>query len=331
MRELNAGMLKDFGLNIKKYHREFGAYLCETDQGIYLVKSVDYSEREMKCAHAAKEHLKAAGMYDIDGYALYSDGQPWAMINREKIAVRRWLQGEEADPEQVQDCCRLGKALAKLHLYCQGLELPEDCPLIPRYNELPERLERQIRRVRSMGKNIRRRGRLEEFDLLFLKTMRLYEESANAAVAGLRDGCMETVAGWAAKEKMFCHGEFSNHSVLFSGEEMLIHGFEEIRLAPPVMDLARLMEKVLRKNCWRSEGALQLLEAYENLRKLCSEEKRILYYYLLFPKRAWELAADGYGRRSQWVPALYRDKLEELIGLSEEREDALEQIKMILL
>ena len=45
MRELNPGMLKELGLAAMKVSREFGAYLCETDQGLYLVKDTDASER----------------------------------------------------------------------------------------------------------------------------------------------------------------------------------------------------------------------------------------------------------------------------------------------
>ena len=331
MRELNAGMLKDFGLNVKRYNREFGAYLCDTDQGIYLVKSVDYSERVMQCAHEAKEHLVRSGLKNVDEYALYSDGLPWALINREKIVVRRWLRGEEAELEKAEDCEKLGRALATLHNYCCGLEMPEEYGMIPRYDELPDRLERQMRRVRSMGKSIRRRGKLEDFDLLFLKALRMYEEAGKAAIDGLGSGCMQETAAWAKQEKMFCHGGFSNHSVLFSWDSALIHDFEEMQLAAPVMDLARLLEKTLRKNNWQLTGGLKLLQAYESVRTLRPCEKAVLYYYLLFPRRVWELAADGYSRRSQWVPALYRDKLEEQMSLAEEREAALAKLKMILL
>ena len=73
------------------------------------------------------------------------------------------------------------------------------------------------------------------------------------------------------------------------------------------------------------------MQAYESVRTLRPCEKAVLYYYLLFPRRVWELAADGYSRRSQWVPALYRDKLEEQMSLAEEREAALAKLKMILL
>lgn len=327
MRELNPEMLREFGLTIRKSGREFGAYLCETDRGLYLVKSVDNSEREMRWAHLVKTHLREQGMWEIDEYVMHEDGQPWAEINRETITVRRWIRGSETDLGRSEDRRRLAEALARLHLSCHGLVLPEDMEVAERYSELPGRMERQMRRIRSMGKNIRRRGRLEEFDLLFLKTLRMYEEEGKEAIWGLGQGCMEQTAQWARAEKMFCHGCFSNHSVLFGKDEELIHDFEGAQLAPPVLDLARLMEKTLRKNGWNADCAVELAQAYESVRELRECEKKVLYYYLQYPRRAWELAGDGYERRSAWVPALYRNKLEQWIETASDREECLKVLK----
>ena len=51
MRELSHETLEEFGLTVQRSSREFGAYLCETEAGLYLVKSVDNSERELRLAH----------------------------------------------------------------------------------------------------------------------------------------------------------------------------------------------------------------------------------------------------------------------------------------
>ena len=97
------------------------------------------------------------------------------------------------------------------------------------------------------------------------------------------------------------------------------------------MDLARLLEKALRKNKWNASCAKALLASYESERELSKEEKEVLYYYLLYPQRAWELAGEGYDRRSQWVPAVYRTKLEIFTELAEERRECLETMRILLL
>lgn len=331
MRELNPGMLKEFGLTAKRVSREFGAYLCETDQGLYLVKSADDSEREMLFAHRVKEHLQEKGFEDTDRYCLTQEGQPWTLANREVLTVRRWIRGEEMDLAKAEDCRSLAKALAGMHCCCTGLELPEEPAVIPHYNDWPGRMERQMRRIRSLGKNIRRRGRMEEFDLLFLKALRTYEEDGQEAIAGLAGGCMDQVSERARQQRAFCHAQFSNHSVLFAKNKCLIHDFEGAQLAPPIMDLARLLEKALRKNKWNASCAKALLASYESERELSKEEKEVLYYYLLYPQRAWELAGEGYDRRSQWVPAVYRTKLEIFTELAEERRECLETMRILLL
>lgn len=324
-------MLKEFGLTAKRVSREFGAYLCETDQGLYLVKSADESEREMLFAHRVKEHLKEMGFDDTDRYCLTSEGQPWLLVNREVLTVRRWMRGEEMDLEKTEDCRRLAQSLAKLHLCCTGLELPAELAVIPRYDDWPGRMERQMRRIRSLGKNIRRRGRMEEFDLLFLKALRTYEVDGQEAIAGLSGGCMEKVSARAQEQQAFCHAQFSNHSVLFAKHKWMVHDFEGAQLAPPVMDLARLLEKTLRKNKWNASCGQALILAYEKERELMKEEREVLYYYLLYPQRAWELAGEGYDRRSQWVPAVYRTKLEIFTELAAERRKCLEAMRILLL
>lgn len=324
MRELNPGMLKELGLTAKKISREFGAYLCETDKGLYLVKDTDASERELRFAHLIKEHLRAEGMEETDHYVLAEEGKPWIRLNRETITIRRWLRGEEADLEQAEGQRCLGEALARFHLHCKGLELPEEFNVFPHYNDWPGRMERQMRRIRGMGKTIRRRGRLEEFDLLFLKMLRTYEEDGKKALAGMENGCMEKVSRKAWEERAFAYGAFSNHCVLFSGKDMLFHDFEGAQLAPPLMDLARLLEKTLRKNEWKAACGEEVLNAYEAVKELKKEEKQALYYYLLYPSRAWDLAGEGYERRSQWIPGAYRSKLEQFMEKVEERRDCLQ-------
>lgn len=322
MRELNPGMLKELGLAAMKVSREFGAYLCETDQGLYLVKDTDASEREVRLAHLIKEHLRVRGMEETDRYFLV-DEKPWIRWNRETITIREWLRGEEADLEQAEGRYKLGKALAWLHTHCTGLELPEDFNVFPHYQDWPGRMERQMRRIRSMGKTIRRRGRLEEFDLLFLKVLRTYETDGKEAIAGMENGCMERVSRKAREQRAFAYGVFSNHCVLFSGQRMLIHDFEGAQLAPPLLDLARLLEKTLRKNEWRAVCGQEVLDAYESVKELEKDEKQVLYYYLLYPGRAWDLAGEGYERRSQWIPSIYHNKLEQFMEGLEARKECL--------
>ena len=331
MRELSHETLEEFGLTVQHSSREFGAYLCETEAGLYLVKSVDNSERELRLAHQVKTHLRQRGLTQTDAYMLTREGQPWLNQNREILTVRHWIRGNEAELAKPEVYRELGRVLGTLHTCCTGLELPEGIEAAHRYGELPDRLERQLRRVRFMGKNIRRRGRLEEFELMFLQVLRCCEDSAREALEGLRSGCAEENARWAEEERMFCHNAFSNHSVLFGKDGYLIHDFEAVQLAEPVMDLARMMEKLLRKNGWRTEPAWELLSAYEEARTLRPYERKVLYYYLLYPKRVLELAAEGYEKRSWKVPAQYRNKLQEFLEQCEERRRSLEQLKMNLL
>lgn len=174
-----------------------------------------------------------------------------------------------------------------------------------------------------MGKTIRRRGRLEEFDLLFLKVLRTYETDGKEAIAGMENGCMERVSRKAQEQRAFAYGVFSNHCVLFSGQRMLIHDFEGAQLAPPLLDLARLLEKTLRKNEWRAVCGQEVLDAYESVKELEKDEKQVLYYYLLYPGRAWDLAGEGYERRSQWIPSIYHNKLEQFMEGLEARKECL--------
>ena len=108
MRELNPGMLKELGLAAMKVSREFGAYLCETNQGLYLVKDTDASEREVRLAHLIKEHLRVRGMEETDRYFLV-DEKPWIRWNRETITIREWMRGEEADLEQAEGRYKLAR------------------------------------------------------------------------------------------------------------------------------------------------------------------------------------------------------------------------------
>ena len=59
------------------------------------------------------------------------------------------------------------------------------------------------------------------------------------------------------------------------------------------------------------------------IKELEKDEKQVLYYYLLYPGRAWDLAGEGYERRSQWIPSIYHNKLEQFMEGLEARKECL--------
>ena len=121
------------------------------------MKSVDNSERELRLAHEVETHLCQRGTDTTD--VVCADAGRAAVAEPEQgdpycTALDTGQRSGMAKPEA---CRELGRVLGTLHTCCTGLELPEGIEAPRRYGELPDRLERQLRRVRFMGKNIRRK------------------------------------------------------------------------------------------------------------------------------------------------------------------------------
>ena len=100
--------------------------------------------------------------------------------------------------------------------------------------------------------------------------------------------------------------------------------FEEAGVGTPVFDLYQMMRKLLEKNRWDKELAVDVLKEYEKQRTLTDEEHKLLYILLLYPEKFWKVSNHYYNSRKSWINRIDIAKLEELARQQKKRKETLQ-------
>lgn len=330
MREFSPALLEPFGLRGRRITRAYGAFICDTNQGTVLVKTAEQPEEILWAAHGAKEHLCAQGFMGTDRYLLSREGLPWAMAGGERYTVRSWLRAEEADLMQEDCVVQMAAVLGRMHRLAIHYEPPQGGKLLNRYHEWPQKMYKSCRKLKSYGKILRKNGRYTEFDLMVLACLPVYVEEAEEAEEFFLSQSYVKLAEEAERQKAFGHGGYTDHTVLLGKGRTMITDFETIAYMISVNDLVMLMEKVMRKNQWEVRLGMTMLDAYHRWHPMSKEEWQFVYAGLLYPNRLCEICAKAYHTKRSWIPAAYKQKLEELLDQQENRKEFLRQLREIL-
>ena len=84
------------------------------------------------------------------------------------------------------------------------------------------------------------------------------------------------------------------------------------------------MRKMLEKNNWNTGLGMDLICAYDRVRRLTAVELNYLYLYMAYPEKFWKIANRYYNTHKAWVSGRNIEKLEKFIRQEDERERFLE-------
>ena len=330
MREFSPALLEPFGLRSKRITRAYGAFICDTNQGVVLVKAAAQPEEALWAAHGAKEYLCRQGFGWTDRYLVSRDGVPWAVASGETYTVRSWLRAEEADLTDKNCVIQMAAMLGRMHRLSVRYELVQGAQMANRCYEWPQKVYKNCRKLKSYGKILRKNGHYTEFDLMVLSCLPKQVEEAEEAQEFFMGPQYVRLAEQAQEQHAFGHGQYTDHTVLLGKNRTMITDFEKISYMIPATDLVMLLEKVMRKNHWSVEFGMEMLEAYDRWCPTGDEERQFIYAGLLYPSRLCELCTKAYHMKRSWIPIAYKQKLEEFLAQQEKRKDFLLQLRSVL-
>lgn len=327
MDEKLAELLSPYELDVFRATRMKGAWVLETGQGIKLFGSSTFSEGKLAFEQRVKQHARAQGFPDVDGYIPTRDGNYLVQgPYNESFVLRDWYIGEECDTQNTAHVLETAKTLARLHNSLTGMELTEEekgfC-LQPKLTELLERRNRELRRVRAY---IRAKKQKNSFEQKFLSQFSMQYEQAEKAGKALDAEEYEHCYREAVESGTMLHGNFTHHSVIFCQDTVAVTGFQKAVTGIQVNDFYLLFRKMLEKWDWDTELGRQMLMAYESVRPLPKEEKRLLFVLLSYPEKFWKVANQYYNNRKSWIPEKNLQKLVQTMEQAEKKEESIQKL-----
>ena len=85
------------------------------------------------------------------------------------------------------------------------------------------------------------------------------------------------------------------------------------------------MRKMLEKNNWNTGLGMDLICAYDRVRRLTAVELNYLYLYMAYPEKFWKIVNFYYNSRKVWIPGRHMEKLERLLIQQGVKKAFLEQ------
>ncbi|KAE9636070.1 MAG: hypothetical protein PWP07_1034 [Epulopiscium sp.] len=326
MKGLNPEIVKGFGYKLETYTHFRNSFICETNQGIKVIQAVDGDIPQLLFQHSAKEHLYQNGFKWVDRFYISENNAPYYIHEGTAYVMTDWVDGRECDFDHLEDIKKAISTLADMHKVSKGL-IPLEGSRI-RYDErsLPLVVQKRISELTTMKKRINRQSHMSEFDLIFLKYYKYYEELCKRSLEWLNRSNYNETKEKVKKEKCFCHNDYTYYNLLIapSGALYVTH-FEECRYGLPIYDLVSVLKKIMKKHNWDITIANELLSLYMDKVNI-DDEKNLLVSLLILPDDFLKVCNRYYNTRRAWASQSLLRKLNLII---EQKENVAQFIKYI--
>lgn len=312
MYDYGLSTLEKYGLTDVTTARTRGALLCHSGKDIFLLKEYHGSEQKLALREKLQEQLLAAGcLADV-----CVPNQEGALVTRDRdeipYTLSRWYESRECDPKSRDDILRGTALLATLH---KNMHLPFQAE----YQEksLVEEYVRHNRELKKIRKFIRGKGPGGAFEKDFLANVGWFLEKGEKAVAELSASSYEALREKAFSEGQLCHGEYTQHNILFGGAGAAAVNFDHFCFGVQMSDLYDFMRKMLEKHSWDLRLAREMLNTYHQIRSISREEWENLRIRFTYPEKYWKLANYYYSHNKAWISEKNVEKQQKLIAQKE--------------
>lgn len=329
MRENELKILEQYDIDVKNTKKVRDAFLCETDQGLFLMKELRVSEKRLEVLEQVGKHLRNHGYEKID-WILRTKEDALFTTSEEgtKYFLKRWYGGKECDIHREKDVLDAVKNLTKVHLALKGFqeETEEGATKVTAAEDLRQeyfRHNREMKKVRSFMRNKVDKG---EFEMAFLRNFDAMYSCADAALVRLEHSAYEMLSERSRKSQSLVHGDYNYHNIFIIQGEMATTNFEHVQRNIQVTDFYYFLRKVMEKNRWDLGLGDRMIQCYQKYLPFQDGELEYIAINLAYPEKFWKVANSYYRSRKVWIPAKNLEKLELVIRQTEEKKEFLKNI-----
>ena len=304
--------LEQYDLTVKNTTRVRGAILCQTEEGLFILKEFRGSEKKIQ-----KQQELLCTIQEGGGLAdVFLENKEGNLVSRDKdnipFTVQRWYEGRECDTKSREDIRKSIYTLANLHKMMK-------LPVIPDYVEqsLENEYGRHNQEIRKIRKFIRKKGASSPFEKEFLASVEWFLNRGQEALEQLQDSSYEEIRENALTEGHVCHGEYNQHNVLIMKNRTAVTNFGHWGFDVQMTDLYCFMRKILEKYNWDHELGREMLRAYHQEKRISPQEWENLRIRFLYPEKYWKIANYYYSHNKAWISEKNLEKLRKLVKQKE--------------
>lgn len=325
MNDRSISLLENYDFTVLKVHKARGAFICETDRGLKIMKEYQAPLSKLPLMDALLRAVSEESEVFVDTPVADKDGN-FISYDRDGIGyvIKDYFEGRECSPRENTDLKLAMRTLAVLHgkLAFPKEEMPEG---LHRF-DLESDVARQNRGLKRIRSYIRGRGRKTEFELALLDAYNLFLQQAIRVEERINKEDFTGFYERVESTREFAHGDFQYHNVLFGKEKSAVINFEKSQWDSKVRDIALFMRKTLEKADWDQTMGAMLLHAYEEICPLTESERRQLFYRLAYPEKFRKIANFYYNSNKAFLSSQYMSKLENVLRLESSKNAFLRKV-----
>jgi len=326
LKELKPEIIKAFGYRLKTYTPFRNSFICKTNQGIKIIRAVNEDIPNLLFQHSAKEYLYANGFKWIDRFHISDKNAPYYIHDGVIYIMTDWVDGRECDFGNPIDIKKAISNLGYMHKKSKGMTAIEGSRIRYYGDDLPLIFRKRVKEFNTMKKKINRQSHMSDFDILFLKHHKDYEEFSLKAIEHLKKAYYSEISKEMRKSKYICHNDYTYHNLIMVSEgHLYVTHFEKCKYGLPVYDLASVLKKIMKKHGWNIQMLNELLALY-NKEFTIEGMKNILISLLIFPTDFWKTCNKYYNSKRAWPS---RNLIRKLNSIVEQKENLIEFIRYI--
>lgn len=325
MNDRNTEVLGQYHLEIRTIRKGRGAWICETDQGLKLLREYKGTLKRLEFEEAALNLLREEGEARIDQYIRNKENELVSVGGDGcRYIVKDWYNDRECNIRDEEEMAGAVSQIARLHKLLREVKLLEEWNLGSILSEpMADEMERHNRELRRARNFISGKHKKSDFELCVMGNFTMFYGQAEEAQKGLKE---MSLAG-RIPEHFLCHGELNQHHILMGSGYTAIIEFNRMHMGVQIADLYHFIRKAMEKNGWSLRLGTKLLEAYNKILPMGREEREYLYYLFSYPEKYWKQLNFYFNANKAWIPAKNVEKLKNLENQQKERERFLLQIR----
>lgn len=319
MSDRSAIILENYEIEVLRTWKGRGAVLCETPQGILILKEYMGHKEKVAFQDALLHMVQEKGFRQAESIVKNKEQELLTQdVDGTAYILKTYEDGRECNIKDMEECQSAVETLASLHKVSWS-EKPLS-ELTQPYSVCKE-FYKHNRELRKVRKYLKDRSQKSNFEIALLHSYDYFLNLALQVTEELRFFENE-------KENHFiCHGDYQYHNVLVSGGKMHVINFEKCLYDSPVRDLYLFLRKLLEKSEWSEFVGFNLIQAYEKVRPMEKEEYRQLYFRLSYPEKFWKIVNFYYNSGKAWIPDKNMEKLVKIVDQEKSKQQFLENLK----
>ncbi|MBB6215548.1 CotS family spore coat protein [Anaerosolibacter carboniphilus] len=306
-------IVRRFSLRVNSIIPLRAVYLVDTNEGRFCLKKINYKEDKLLFLYNVKEYLAQNGFEYTDRYRL-AHQSPFVKNRNDLYIMTRWIDGRECDFHNPIEVKAAAKNLGRLHIASKGFTAPETGKVKSDLGKWTKTYLQRCEDLIVIKNLVKMKSAKDTVDMLFLRNVDMCYRMGVNAIQMLQSHGYDQQVELEGKERYLCHHDYTYHNIILDpkGEQHLID-FDYCKHELRCYDLAHFIMRNMRRFYWDFDMALELIEAYNQIRSVSDMELKLMVSLFQFPQKLWRVCNRYYYEKYDWSEEVFLKHLTEAI------------------